>query len=599
MARFPLQLLLLAAIAVAALSVDATTKRVPRAEAAGVVLDELASGFSQPLGIVDAGDGSGRLFVLQKGGLIRIFDGTSVLPAPFLDVSSLITNPAASEQGLLGLAFHPDYESNGLFYVNYTDANGDTRIVRYHVSVNPNVADAGSASQVVFVDQTNVNHNGGQLQFGPDGYLYIGLGDGGGIGDPDAHGQNLETLLGKILRIDVDSGSPYVVPPDNPLVGVAGLDEIWAYGLRNPWRFSFDRLTGDLFVADVGQSNYEEVDFQPAGATSLVNYGWRVMEGAHCYDPPTACDTSGKTLPIIEYDHGLGCSVTGGFRYRGGDASLYGKYVYGDFCSGRIWTATENGGVWTPALALDTTLLISSFGEDADGELYAAGYGDGKLYQITGVADGDDDGVSDTIDNCPSDANPGQENADGLIDLSPPKPYDDITLVTSDEAGDACDADDDNDGLTDVQETSGAACGGAVTGALTRDSDGDLNLDGAECALGTNPNSTASKPPSTSCGALADADDDGLSARAEFCFHASSDASADTDGDGCDDSREVASVNSDRTVSSIDLSQIAQSFAAAGYTLPASALNADFDVNKDGKISAIDLSQVAQRFGMC
>jgi hypothetical protein len=590
---------LLAAISAVMFSIDVSRGRTPRAEAAGIALDELAGGFTQPLGVVDANDGSGRLFVVEKGGLIRIWDGDSVLPAPFLDVSSLVTNPAESEQGLLGLVFHPDYESNGYFYINYTDVNGDTRIVRYHVSANPDVADAGSAAPVLFVDQPNVNHNGGQMQFGPDGYLYIGLGDGGGIGDPNANGQNVETLLGKILRVDVDSATPYAVPADNPLVGVAGLDEIWAYGLRNPWRFSFDRLTGDLFIADVGQSNWEEVNFQPQGSTAAINYGWRVMEGTHCYDPATGCDTSGKTLPVIEYDHGLGCSVTGGYRYRGADATLYGKYVYGDFCSGRIWTATESAGTWTPALALDTGLLISSFGEDAAGELYVVGYVDGKLYRITEVADGDGDGIGDAIDNCPSDVNPGQENADRVIDLSPPKPYDDITLITSDDEGDACDLDDDNDGLTDAQEASGAACGGAVTDALKRDSDGDLYLDGAECALATNPNSSAAKPLLTSCGAVADADDDGLLARAEFCFHASSDASVDTDGDACDDGREVASVNGDRTVSAIDLSQVAQAFSAAGYTLPASALNADFDVNKDVKISAIDLSQVAQRFGAC
>jgi glucose/arabinose dehydrogenase len=599
MPRFLAHAFLLAAIPAVMFSIDFSRGRAPRAEAAGIALDELADGFAQPLGVVDAGDGSGRLFVVEKGGLIKIWDGDSVLPAPFLDVSSLVTNPAASEQGLLGLVFHPDYESNGYFYINYTDVNGDTRIARYHVSGNPNIADAGSASPVLFVDQPNANHNGGQMQFGPDGYLYIGLGDGGGIGDPDANGQDIETLLGKILRIDVDGATPYAIPGDNPFVGTAGLDEIWAYGLRNPWRFSFDRLTGDLFIADVGQSNYEEVNVQPAGSTAAINYGWRVMEGTHCYDPATGCDTTGKTPPVIEYDHGLGCSVTGGYRYSGGDATLYGKYVYGDFCSGRIWTATESGGVWTPTLALDTTLLISSFGEDAAGELYVLGYGDGKLYRITEGTDGDGDGVGDLNDNCPSDANGGQENADRLIDLSPPKTYDDITLITSDADGDACDLDDDNDGLTDAQEASGAACGGAATDALKRDSDGDLYLDGAECALGTNPNSHAGKPELAACGPAANADNDGLSARAEFCFHASSDASADTDGDGCDDATEVASVNGDLTVSSIDLSQVAQSFATSGYTLPASALNADFDINKDAKISAIDLSQVAQRFGPC
>lgn len=570
-----------------------------RAEAAGIALDQLATGLSQPLGIVNAGDGSDRLFIVEKGGLIRIWDGNALLGTPFLDVSGIITDPAGAEQGLLGLVFHPNYEANGFFYITYTNVSGSVVVRRYTVSANPDVANAASGATILTqAHPGETNHNSGQLQFGPDGYLYIGLGDGGGAGDPNNNAQNNNTLLGKLVRIDVDGGSPYAIPADNPLVGVAGLDEIWANGLRNAWRFSFDRLTGDLFIADVGQNALEEVNFQAAGVTSLRNYGWRVMEGTACYNPSSGCDTSGKTLPIIEYGHSLGCSVTGGYRYRGGDATLYGKYIYGDFCSGRIWTAAESGGTWSSTQVLDTSETIATFGEDESGELYLAGFGSGRLYKITDGADTDGDGVQDTVDNCVSTPNPGQENADAnFIDLSPPKAYDDRTLVNSDEAGDACDTDDDNDGLTDAQETSGSACGGSVTLPTNADSDGDLFVDGAECQFGDDPNSIASMPELTDCGAAIDEDGDGLTTRTEICFYASNPVLANTDGDVCGDGMEAASINADTRVNSIDLSQVAQSFGM--YPLPAAAVTRTFDINKDFKVSSIDLAQVAQKFGPC
>jgi len=375
-----LRVLLLAMLAAAVVSTMAPgTAR--RAEASGINLHALASGLSQPLGIVSPRDGTGRLFIVERGGTVRIWTGASLLATPFLDISSLITT-SGQEQGLLGLVFDPQYKTNGEFYVQYTATNDDLVVARMTVSGNPNVANTTLTPVLTQPHPTYVNHNGGELQFGPDGYLYVGFGDGGGTGDPNGNAQNVNTLLGKLLRIDVHAPT-YTVPPTNPLVGQPGLDEIWAYGLRNPWRFTFDRTTGDLFIADVGQDSLEEIDVQPAGDATLRNYGWNVMEATACYAPPSGCDTSGKTFPVLQYDHSLGCSVTGGYRYRGSDPTLYGKYVYGDFCSGRIWTATQSGSTWSSTLALDTSLLISSFGEDDAGELYLAGFADGTLYRIT------------------------------------------------------------------------------------------------------------------------------------------------------------------------------------------------------------------------
>jgi glucose/arabinose dehydrogenase len=350
----------------------------------GIALELVASGLARPVTITHAGDGSGRLFIVQQGGKILIHDGTQVRPTPFLDLASLVS--CCGEQGLLGLAFHPQYAGNGLFYVNYTNIAGNTVIARYHISADPNVADPGSAAVLLTIAQPFSNHNGGQLQFGPDGYLYIGMGDGGSAGDPGNRAQNLGELLGKILRIDVNGDPPYAIPPSNPFIGTTGArGEIWALGVRNPWRFSFDRLTGDLFIADVGQSNWEEVNLQAASSPGGENYGWRRMEGTHCFNPSTNCNDGSLTLPVLEYDHSLGCSVTGGYRYRGSRfQSLYGTYVYGDYCSGRIWGAVGGAGGMTSALLLDTALLISTFGEDEDGELYVAHHGaaDGAMYRI-------------------------------------------------------------------------------------------------------------------------------------------------------------------------------------------------------------------------
>jgi len=355
------------------------------ASAAPVNLRPVVEGLDRPVVVAHAGDGSGRLFIVQQGGAILIFDGTQLLPAPFLDLSSLVSS--GSEQGLLGLAFHPNYETNGFFYVNFTDVSGDTQIVRFSVSVDPDVANPASAVPLLSVDQPFANHNGGQLAFGPDGKLWIGLGDGGSAGDPGDRAQSGNALLGKILRIDVDQGDPYGIPLDNPFVADAAVrDEIWAVGLRNPWRFSFDRLTGDLFIADVGQNAWEEVSFEPVTSSGGRNYGWRRMEGAHCFNPPNNCNDGSLVLPILEYSHALGCSITGGYRYRGAEMpEQFGTYFYGDFCSGTIWGGTENveTGAWTATELLDSDASISTFGEDEQGELYVADLG-GTLYRIHG-----------------------------------------------------------------------------------------------------------------------------------------------------------------------------------------------------------------------
>ena len=284
--------------------------------AAGIELEPVITGLDRPVAITNAGDGSDRLFITLLGGQIRIFDGQQILAQPFLDISSLVTS--GGEQGLFSVAFHPDYANNGWLYVDYTDLNGNTVIASYSISADPNIVDPASAAILLSISQPFANHNGGQLQFGPDGYLYIGMGDGGSGGDPQNNAQTLSTLLGKMLRIDVDGAPPYSIPADNPFINdPVAREEIWALGLRNPWRFSFDRQTGDLFIADVGQSTLEEVDFQPSHSTGGANYGWRLMEGSDCYNPTTNCNNGMLTLPILEYDHSLGCSITGGYRYRG------------------------------------------------------------------------------------------------------------------------------------------------------------------------------------------------------------------------------------------------------------------------------------------
>lgn len=345
-------------------------------------LTSVAEGFESPTGIAQAGDGSGRLFILEQAGTIRIVEDTAVPDTPFLDLTDRVGS-RANEQGLLGLAFHPDYAENGDFFVHYSDLEGDTVIARFQVSDDPNIADPGSEQIILQVDQPAANHNGGQLAFGPDGYLYIGLGDGGGGGDTYGNAQNLGTLLGSILRIDVDGGEPYGVPADNPFINEPNArPEIWAFGLRNPWRFSFDRAGGDLYIADVGQSEYEEVNHQSANSTGGENYGWPILEGTHCFEEEP-CEQPGLTPPIAEYDHDDGCSVTGGYVYRGATwPALDGVYIFGDYCSGLIWGLAPVGNDLEMQLLLESDLTISAFGEGEDGELYLVDHAGGGLYAI-------------------------------------------------------------------------------------------------------------------------------------------------------------------------------------------------------------------------
>jgi glucose/arabinose dehydrogenase len=348
-------------------------------------LVEVAAGFDRPLGITHAADGSGRLFVVEQPGTVRVVSDGAVQQAPYLDLRDRIH--ASGERGLLGLAFHPEFAANGRLFVHYSDQNGDTVVSELRAEP-PDAAgvDAGSERVILTYEQPYTNHNGGQIAFGPDGYLYVALGDGGSRGDPHDAGQDLTTLLGTILRLDVDGAEPYAVPDDNPFVGDSSArPEIWAYGLRNPWRFSFDTATGDLWIADVGQNAVEEVNLQPADSPGGENYGWRIMEGDACYDPPQGCDTSGLTMPVVTYTHasGWGRSVTGGYVYRGSDVpSLQGAYVFGDYVSGSVFVAEPDGDGWTARRLLEAGFNVSSFGIDEDGELYVAAYGDGRIYRF-------------------------------------------------------------------------------------------------------------------------------------------------------------------------------------------------------------------------
>jgi glucose/arabinose dehydrogenase len=347
--------------------------------------NQVARGLQDPLDLQAPPGDRARVFVVEQVGRIRILRGTSLAAAPFLDLSSRISS--GGERGLLGLAFHPRYSETGRFYVNYTDPQGDTHVSEFRVSsANPDVADAGSERELIFVRQPFANHNGGGLAFGNDGLLYIGLGDGGSGGDPMGNGQNLGTRLGKMLRIDVDRGTPFGVPADNPFVGRAGaLPEIWAYGLRNPWRFAFDRSTGDLLIADVGQNEVEEVDL--ANRRGGDDFGWNVMEGSRCFRPSSGCSTQGLTLPILEYTHSQGCSITGGIVYRGCRLPGYqGTYFYGDYCTAFIRSFRLEGGRvvdqrdWTAPLGRGVN-NITSFGTDGDGEAYIVDQ-DGEIYKI-------------------------------------------------------------------------------------------------------------------------------------------------------------------------------------------------------------------------
>jgi glucose/arabinose dehydrogenase len=354
-----------------------------------LTLRKVVGGLAQPTGVTGPGDGSGRLFVLEQPGRIRIVRDGRLVERPFLDIRRLVS--CCGERGLLGLAFPPDFNpAGGRFFIDYTDVNGDTVVAAVNVDgADGDLADPGSLRPLLHVDQPFANHNGGGLAFGPDGALYIGMGDGGSGGDPQGNGQRLDTLLGKLLRIDVaidaTAGRPYAIPTDNPFASDASRrPEIWAYGLRNPWRFSFDRETGDLWIGDVGQNRFEEVDRLALGSLAGANLGWNIMEGRHCFNGNT-CSRTNLVLPISEYDHSAGdCAVIGGYVYRGSAfPALVGGYIFGDECSGTIRGLVAAGpDEQDAAVLLESHRVISSFGESDDGELYLTDLGSGELYQV-------------------------------------------------------------------------------------------------------------------------------------------------------------------------------------------------------------------------
>ncbi len=339
----------------------------------------IASGLNRPVDLQSAADGSGRLFIIEKYGVVRIYANGQLSVPPFLDISDRV-NDDGNEMGLLGLAFHPQYKQNGFFYVNYTGEGGNTFISRFHAT--DNFADPASEKILLEVDQPFPNHNGGALAFSPDGYLYIGLGDGGSANDPFGNGQNLNTLLGKILRIDVNHDDPYAIPADNPFIGADARPEIWGFGFRNPWRFSFDPVTADFYIGDVGQDIWEEIDFVPPGQSGL-NFGWKFMEGNHNFSAERPSATTHLTFPAAEYKHSEGCAVTGGYVYRGTAMPEWnGIYLYGDYCSGKIWGLILSNGQWQSQVMFETGVTITSFGQDESGELYFAS-DTGEIYHLT------------------------------------------------------------------------------------------------------------------------------------------------------------------------------------------------------------------------
>ena len=348
-------------------------------------LTEVVRGLDRPVSVFAPADGSGRIYVVEQPGRVRLVVGGTVRSTPALDLTSRVS--CCGERGLLDFTLDPAFASNGRAWVNYTDTGGDTVIASFTTRPSdPDQFDPASERIILRIPQPFSNHNGGQLRFGPDGKLWIGTGDGGSGGDPGNRAQRLDTLLGKMLRLDVSTGD-LAIPEDNPFAGsTSALPAIWSYGLRNPWRFSFDRRNGDLWIADVGQGSIEEVNRALAGSAGGENYGWRTMEGSACFNPASGCNRAGLVLPVVEYRHDEGCSVTGGFVYRGRSIrSLEGRYVFGDYCSGTIWVATEQpGGSWVRDVLIQTTFNISSFGEQSDGELLVLDYG-GALYRLERV----------------------------------------------------------------------------------------------------------------------------------------------------------------------------------------------------------------------
>ncbi len=410
----------LAAIGLSALCIAAGTSF---ARQSPVTTERIVTGLVRPIGVFHAPGDTDRIFVIEKQGRIRIIDinTNTLIATPFLDVDSITGGGTSnfSEQGLLGLAFHPDYANNGLFYINHTTTAGHTRIAEYQVSANPDIADASSRRVILAITQPFSNHNGGWIDFGPDGFLYVSTGDGGSANDPGNRAQDITNqLLGKMLRIDIDGDDfpgdtqrNYAIPPSNPFVGITGDDEIWSYGLRNAWRNSFDRETGDLWIADVGQNAWEEIDFQPAASSGGENYGWRCYEGNNNFNLSGCAPANTMVFPIQTYSHGSGCSVTGGYVYRGCKMpENHGEYFYADYCSNIIWSLRYDGNavsdfqVRTGDLApsVGSISSITSFGEDANGEIYICDQSGGEIFKIIPqsgtIADWNDDGELDFFD---------------------------------------------------------------------------------------------------------------------------------------------------------------------------------------------------------
>ena len=379
------RLTLCAAVVLAACSSSPdSTGPTPIPTSFGIVAQQVASGLSSPVYLTSP-PGDSRLFVVEQGGRIRIIENGVLLFAPFLDIADKVGT--GGERGLLSVAFHPSFKTNGFFYVYYTGTNGDIRVERYSVLTSTaNFANANSAKLIITVPHSSAsNHNGGLLMFGPDGKLYIGVGDGGGAGDPFGNSQNKGTLLASLLRIDVDGGDPYSIPAGNPYIGISGARaELWAIGLRNPWRYAFDRVTGMLYVADVGQDKFEEVNVVPATAPG-VNYGWNLMEGLSCY-VATTCNKTGLQLPVIDYSHSDGsCSITGGFVYRGSAMpEVAGQYFYSDYCLGFLKSFRYDNGAAVDVRDWNLKSIgsVTSFGEDATGELYMTS-ANGRVYKLS------------------------------------------------------------------------------------------------------------------------------------------------------------------------------------------------------------------------
>jgi glucose/arabinose dehydrogenase len=408
-----------------------------------ITVDEIVvSGLERPVQVIHAGDGSGRLFVVEQPGRIRIVRDGILLSTPFLDIVDRVKY--GGERGLLSVAFPPGYASKSHFYVNYTrQPDGHTVVARYSLTADPDVADATSEQVILTVSQPYENHNGGQLAFGPaDGFLYVGMGDGGSGGDPQNYAQNTGSLLGKMLRIDVESGrDSYTIPASNPYTGISGYrEEIWAVGLRNPWRFSFDRDTGDLYIGDVGQNEWEEISYQAAGTAGGLNFGWRCKEGAHIFDVSSApCDDPSflaeLTDPVAEYGHDEGLSITGGGVYRGAlYPGLTGRYFYADFVEGKVWSLykTSSGpDAWSsPELELDTDLSISAFGEDEAGEMYVVDWAGGTVRRLADAAGPSPSEESTSRDDAGADHDDVtvSEEEEGAAPNGADVDYDDVTV---------------------------------------------------------------------------------------------------------------------------------------------------------------------------